>query len=321
MHKIKNDSIKPNITTKDGVLAYAVALAGTLVIGMSLVFVPEGNAQTLLNYFITQLGFLIIPFLYLKSRNLPYLEAVPIKRKVKPIALLLVIPITIGAFLQNTILSVAFNWLLEAIGVTPNVNLPLTDNALNVTLAVLAVCVLPAISEEFLFRGIMLSSYRSKGAMGSAILTAIIFALSHFNPAQIMHQAVLGFVLAYLVIASDNIWYGVVLHLLNNLIALFIGDLIPSYNSLAVLNGTNLGILIGMCLIGMAILTASLYAFSKLSTVPELKVDNPFKVLSKKHAPLWYQAEKKLLDPLTVGFIVCMAVLGVLSTLASYLTI
>ncbi|MBQ8177638.1 MAG: CPBP family intramembrane metalloprotease [Clostridia bacterium] len=318
---MRNDELQNStLSPKDGVLAYLVALSVTLVLSFVVFFLPEGNAQTLANYFITQLGFLIVPFLFLKSKGISYLDAVPLKGKVKPLAVVLIIPITIGAFMQNTILSVAFNWLLEALGITPSVNLPSTDGALNVLLAVVAVCLLPALAEEFLFRGIILSSYKNKGLMRACVLSAVVFALSHFNPAQFVHQAILGFILAYITVCSGNVWYGALMHLLNNVIALFIGDVIPAYNNLAILNSQNIIILMIMCAVGAVILIVSLLAFSKVVTRDELKVDgHPLKILSKKGAPAWWNADK-VKDPWTIGFIVFMVVMSVLSALTQYLT-
>lgn len=315
----KENYQNPTLTPKDGVLAFVIALSVSLIVGTLIVFLPEGNAQTLANYFVTQLGFLIVPFLYLKSRSINYLDAVPLKGKLKPVALLLIIPITIGAFLQNTILSVSFNWLLEAIGITPTVNLPSTDGALNTLLAVVAICILPALAEELLFRGIILSSLKSKGLMTSCLLSAVIFALSHFNPAQFVHQAILGFILAYITVASGSIWYGIVMHLLNNLIALFVGMIIPAYNDLAVLNSQNLIILIVMCLIGVVILTLSLVAFYKVATQPHLKTHgNPLKLLSKKSAPEWWASDKSR-SPWIIGFIIFMVAMSILTALTQYL--
>ncbi len=311
-----------NLTPKTGVIAYLLSLGVSLALSVLVPLLPEGNAQTLGSYFATQIPFLLVPFFYLTLKKVPYLNVVPLKAKVKPLALLLVIPITVGAFLQNTILSVAFNWLLEALGVTPSVSLPLTDNALNTVLCVIAVVLLPALSEEFLFRGVMLSSYRQRGIIGSSLLVSVIFALSHFNLAQLVHQVILGFILAYLTASSGSVWYGVLVHLLNNVIALFIEDLIPAFSTLYVFNATSVGILVGMSLVGAIILLTSLYGFSKIGVKEELRTEgNPFKIFSKAKAPSWHSSEKKPLDYLTVGLLVFMAVLSVLSTIVTSLTL
>lgn len=307
---------KLNLQPKDGVLAYLIALAVTLLLGSVISFIPEGNLQTIFSYAITQIGFLIMPFVYLKTRDFNYLDAVPVKGKLKVLPLLLILPITIGAFMQNTLLSLSFNWLLELTGITPSVDLPSTDGALNVVLAIISVCILPALAEEFLFRGVMLSSYKAKGLIPSAIFTSVIFALSHFNLAQLVHQAILGFVLAYITIASGSVWYAVIMHLLNNLIALFIGKIIPAYDALAVYSTTNLIILLVLFVVGAVILILSLVAFTKTATKNSLKESgNPFRILSKILSPKWWTGEK-FVDPYSVGIIVFMIILCLVSTLS-----
>ncbi len=309
-----------NLTPKTGIITYLLALGTSLVLSILVPLLPEGNAQTLGSYYATQIPFLLVPFFYLTLKKTSYVDAVPVKGKVKPLALLLVIPITVGAFMQNTILSVAFNWLLESLGITPSVSLPSTDGALNVVLALLAVIVLPALSEEFLFRGVMLSAYRERGVIGSCLLTALIFALSHFNLAQLVHQVILGFILAYLTASTGSIWYAVLVHLLNNVIALFIEDFIPAFATLYVVSPTSIGILIGMSVAGAMVLAFSLYFFSKIAVKEELKTEgNPFKIFLKSQAPAWHSSEKKPFDYLTVGLLVFMIVLSVLTTVASNL--
>ncbi len=316
---MKKDTLP--LTPKDGVFAYLLALAVSLVLSVLLPLF-EGNAYVVLSYLFTQIPFLLVPFVFLKLRRVDYLNAIQVKTKIKPLPLLFIIPISIGAFLQNTLLSVAFNWLLEALGTTPSVTLPSLDTPLNVVLAVITICILPALSEEFLFRGVMLSAYRERGIMGSCILVSVIFALSHFNTAQLVHQVILGFILAYLVSASGSIWYSVGVHLLNNLFALFIGKLIPSYAQLAVLSMKNVAILSIMCVIGAVILISSLYAFSKFAVKEELKTQgNFFNIFSKNKSPLWYRDTKKPLDYITVGLIVFMVVLLVLTTAISNVTV
>lgn len=82
--------------------------------------------------------------------------------------------------------------------------------------------VMAAISEEMLFRGIILQSLEQfKDAASAIVLSAIFFALIHFNPWAAIQIAVLGFVLGYLSWKSQSIWPGVLLHAANNLLAYF----------------------------------------------------------------------------------------------------
>jgi membrane protease YdiL (CAAX protease family) len=80
--------------------------------------------------------------------------------------------------------------------------------------------VMAAVSEEMLFRGIILQSLEQfKDAASAIVLSAIFFALIHFNPWAAIQIAVLGFVLGYLSWKSQSIWPAVLLHAANNLLA------------------------------------------------------------------------------------------------------
>lgn len=318
----KNDNLKLNISEKESTAIYCVALVVALALSYLILLAPEGNPQTLLNYAVTQISYLVVPFAFLKLRGYSYSVIVPIKTKVNPIGLMLTIPIAIGAFLQNTIFSVLFNNLLSLIGITPSITLPLTDTPINIILAILTVVILPATAEEFLFRGVMTAAYKESGVMKACALSALIFALSHFNPAQIVHQFILGFLLAVTVMTTGSIWYAVIIHLINNLIALFIGDIIPAFNNLAVLNGTNILILLAMCIVGAIILIVSFVAFNRTSAKDNLKISgNPFRVLSKNHSPAYYVNSGTKITYITIGFLAFLIVMSILTALMQGLSL
>lgn len=318
----KNENLKLNIGDKESTTIYCASLLLSLVLSYVLFFVPEGNVLTLLNYAVAQVSYLVIPVIFLKLRGYSYTAVVPLKTKVNPVGLILTIPIAIGAFLQNTILSVLFNNLLMLVGITPSVSLPLTDTPINIILALLTVVLLPATAEEFLFRGVMTSAYKDRGIIKACCISGLIFALSHFNPAQIAHQFVLGFLLSITVLTTGSIWYAVSIHLINNLIALFIGDIIPAYNGLGVLNGTNILILVAMCLVGAVILIISFVAFNRTSAKDNLKIlGNPFSVLSKTKAPAYYENIGGKLSYITIGFIAFLIVMSILTAITATLNL
>lgn len=314
---MKKQDLQLNIGEKEGIVTYCLCLFASLVLSFFVINMPESNAKTLLSYALTQIAYLLVPIIFLRLRKVDYLAVVPVKNKVNPIGLLLVVPITIGAFLQNTILAVLLNRLFNLIGLNPTVTLPAIDTPLNAILAVLTVVILAPVAEEGLYRGVVLSSHKSLGVWKSALISALIFALSHFNLAQLAHQFVLGFLLAIMVLLTDNIWYAVAMHVLNNLIALFIGDLIPAYNSLINLNATNVLILVAMCVVGALILIPSFAIFNKICAKDNLKINgNPFRVFSKKHAPEYHTAETNNISYYTIGFLAFLVVMSVFSAIS-----
>lgn len=262
-------NIGSEIGSKQSALTYVGGLAAAFVLSAIVAFFPAGDVTTWLNYLCTQLGFFIAAGVLFYLRREAFSLTVPYKRKISFAALAVTVPVTVGIFMQNTLLAVCFNKLLESVGVYSATALPDPSVPLNAVLGLICVCAAPALGEEFMFRGVLLGSYRPKGRVKAILLSALIFALGHFNPAQLVHQFILGAVLAYLVEATDNIRYAVAVHFFNNVLALFLG-LVPGYNALAALDAQSAGILCAMCLAGAAVLYPSLYGLVKLAGRKEL---------------------------------------------------
>ena len=264
-----NGNRRSEFDSKQSALVYVGGLAAAFALSAIVAFFPEGDVSTWLGYVCTQLGFLTAVCVLFAYDREAFALNVPYKRKISFAALAVAVPVTIGIFMQNTLLAVSFNKLLETAGIYSATDLPDPSKPLNAVLGLLCVCVAPALGEEFMFRGVLLGSYRPKGGLKAVLLSALVFALGHFNPAQLVHQFILAVVLAYVVEATDNIWYAVAVHFLNNVLALFLG-LVPGYNELAALDARSAVILCAMCLAGAAILYPSLYGLVKIAGRKEL---------------------------------------------------
>lgn len=85
---------------------------------------------------------------------------------------------------------------------------------------VLVACVVPAFTEEFLFRGTISGSIRNnKNKLATLAICGGLFALFHLSAAQTVHQFVLGALLALLYFRSGSIWTTVCVHFFNNALA------------------------------------------------------------------------------------------------------
>lgn len=88
----------------------------------------------------------------------------------------------------------------------------------------------PGICEEFLCRGTLLSGLRKGlGVKGAIIVSAIIFGLMHMSPARFLPQAVLGIVLAILVLRSGSLWTAVILHAGHNGLVILIATMLQEH--------------------------------------------------------------------------------------------
>lgn len=242
--------------------AYFAAVLGGLLLSIIVAF-TEGDTRIFLSYVLPQLCYMAAVIGYIKIAKIPFLQVVPFRKPVKPVAILLAVAVTVGIYCQNLILAVSFQWLIEAVGIQAEVILPDFTNAVNLALGILIVCIMPAVGEELMFRGLALSSFKEKGAASAMFLSAAMFALSHGNAAQLVHQFLLGAVLAYLTLRTGNIIYAMLIHFINNLLAITLPLIIPAYNALAVCNTQNALIMLGLAAAGVAVLYPSLYLLVK----------------------------------------------------------
>ena len=88
----------------------------------------------------------------------------------------------------------------------------------------LVMAVIPAIGEEFFFRGLLLGGLlRGKvNAVFSILLTGVIFSFSHFEYNNLIAIAALGSFLGYLYYLSGSLWLPIAAHFTNNFLAVLL---------------------------------------------------------------------------------------------------
>lgn len=113
-------------------------------------------------------------------------------------------------------------WLMQLI-VKLGFPEPSVDLPLQVVPMILVACVLPSFTEEIVFRGTVAKSVeRIPNRLAGLAVSGGLFALFHLNPAQTLHQFVLGAFLALLVFRSGSVWTASLVHLFNNLLAVLL---------------------------------------------------------------------------------------------------
>lgn len=88
--------------------------------------------------------------------------------------------------------------------------------------ALVVVAVLPALGEEFLFRGVLQTKFQSfwKNPHISIWVSAAIFSAIHFQFYGFIPRMLLGAIFGYLYFWSGNLWLAVLAHFINNGFAL-----------------------------------------------------------------------------------------------------
>lgn len=85
-----------------------------------------------------------------------------------------------------------------------------------------AFAVLPALTEELIFRGIVVGEYEAYGPGFAIVLSSLTFAMSHFSFARLPMYLFSGIVLALVLYATRSLFASAVIHSLNNLCVLLL---------------------------------------------------------------------------------------------------
>lgn len=102
-------------------------------------------------------------------------------------------------------------------------NLIRADNIPEMLLVIITISIVPAICEEVMFRGYIQRSFGFKFKPHiAAILTALFFALYHFNPYGLIPLAIIGFYLGFAAYTSQSLVIPIIIHFLNNFFAVML---------------------------------------------------------------------------------------------------
>lgn len=135
-------------------------------------------------------------------------------------------------------------------------NLLRADSIFEMAFVFFIVAIVPAVSEEVMFRGYVQKSFELKMTpFKAALITAVFFGLYHFNPYGIIPLILLGLFFGYAAYKSNSIVIPMVLHFLNNFIAValfyIIGDdeLIETKVQPSTELGNYLSLFLGLCVL------------------------------------------------------------------------
>ena len=170
---------------------------------------------------------------------------------------------------------------------------------------VVALAVLPAVTEEFLFRGIVLSEYSTVGIACSVVLSSAMFSMCHFSFLHLPSYFFCGIVLACLTYATRSIVAPMIVHTLYNVVVLFFGDYVVR---LAEKNNIS-GILFVIVAVAVALIAGAMAAFEASSIYRGYADDNvESDYVPKKKTGVVQSLAMSLLSPffllLTVLYIV-----------------
>lgn len=209
-------------TVLGGNVLYLIVL--TLMLSSSLFF---GNTDIesmspnvfYVRTFILQVAIIgVPPLLYLIYNKMDISQVIRLNR-IKLKEAFLVIGMAIFGYGIVIFINYIWMWAISHIGPPIPQPTPPADSGGQYLAALLSIAIMPALVEEFLFRGVILRGYEAMGRKASVIMSGLLFALLHMNLASLPSIIFLGITISYIVQRSDSILSGIIYHFMNNTIA------------------------------------------------------------------------------------------------------
>ncbi len=135
---------------------------------------------------------------------------------------LLVLPLFLGMFFGLGFVNGLIGELVVSLGGNiAQTELPL-DNVWSYISLCVVYAVLPAVAEEFFFRGLLLNCLEKTSKIMAILSVSLCFALYHLSVIQFAYQFIYGVILCLIVIKGGSIFPAIIMHFLNNFLVLTI---------------------------------------------------------------------------------------------------
>lgn len=234
----------------------AVVLSTLLSVIVSFAVRPEqGNLYIYLSYVLPQASYIgVFSYLYF-GRNKNKFRDLLQKENVRIADYFLAIAAAAGLIFFAVLPNMYVRKLFELIGLQATVIVPELNTWYDFLLCAIILCVLPAIGEELVFRKSFCDGMEEVADYKTVLLCGLAFSLSHFNPAQTIHQFFLGCILALVYVMTKNITLTMTMHMVNNAIAVFFERIAGAdiWN--------NILVSVIACVVGGAVLVAAMLLF------------------------------------------------------------
>lgn len=207
-----------------------VLSVNTLILILAIVFLTIGfNIQQKYEFkgqLLTEIFIVLLPALFIARtgnfKRVLKLNKISIKN------ILLTILIVIFAYPIILLLNGLFMSLFSSIMEFTNISRQMINLDTSIYNYLLYYCVVPAICEEVFFRATVMNAYEIYGSKFAIIMSALVFALFHFDIQNLMAPFLLGILFANVLNLTNSIYAAIIAHFTNNIIAVlfsrYVGD-------------------------------------------------------------------------------------------------
>ncbi len=167
---------------------------------------------------------LILPLCFVLFAKKDFKSTFRLKKGIDPLQILLLFVISVGAFYLFQVINVVFvdtaityfGEPAERSGTTP------ASNISQLLFEIVIVAGLPAICEEFFFRGLVLRAFERHSKISAILISSATFAIMHGNLQQLLYAFMIGLLLGTLTVLTDSILAGTVIHFTLNMTSVII---------------------------------------------------------------------------------------------------
>ena len=155
--------------------------------------------------------FILPIFIYIIVKKISFKEVFPLEKiSLKNTVLIIFISFTIQPMLQ--LIGSVTNLFYEdkvssSIYVIASLGLPK---------ALFTTAIVPAVTEELAFRGVILSGFKKSGFLAGVLMSSLYFGLMHFTLTQLFYAIVAGVIFALLVKVTKSIYSSILMHFIFN---------------------------------------------------------------------------------------------------------
>ena len=199
-------------------VCFILVISVVAQLGLSLLLgwlIPEITSKVFLYYLyialLSVVSIYVPAYLYLRDEKRKYFT--DCFEDVKPSkAIIICMGIGLAGQYAGVLANIPVNMILYTLGVEITPKVPEITTFASYLGGVLTMCLLPAVFEEVMFRGVVLNYFRQFGKKSAIIFSSLLFAIMHMDISNFLATFVLGLVLSNIVCRSNRIVYSMIAH-------------------------------------------------------------------------------------------------------------
>lgn len=201
---------------------FGFSFISSIFLVFGLPYDSQSSVQTfLLDGLLSLLVFFITGLVYIFIVNLDTKVIFPFEQ-IKTSLLVKIVIIGVAVALVSNYAADMLSNVFSVFGIDNTIDFSYdVDSPLSILLYFVTVALVPALVEEFAFRGIILGTLRKYSDTLAIVISAGVFGLMHGNFVQIPFAFCVGLVLGFVVVKTNSLLPSILIHFFNNALSVF----------------------------------------------------------------------------------------------------